>query len=488
LAFCVGATIIFGRLARVARRGGEIPYCPRFLLRAAKYFFLPSARRALPLASGSGRQYHPHAMMELLSQLLSGRMLVARGLTVLAALLLISIGLATLYAAGHPLGVGSDDQSREVGKIAGYFDRQIVFAAVAIFAMVLASSFSYRLLGPLSYILYGLILVMLAILLVARVTHGVPFATPRNGAYCWFSFGGLQVQPSEFCKLAYIVALAWYLRYRTNCRNFSALVGPFIFALAPMVMILLEPDLGTVMLMMPILFAMLFVAGAKGRHLVLIVLLAGACTPVFWHFMSGYQRMRVSSMLLQSDWLREKARSNPTLGNILAGGSSRIRNWERNEGYQLQQSKYAIASGGLTGYGWRNGPYLKYDLLPERHNDFVFSLVAHQWGFVGCMVLLLLYAMIVVCGISIAVSNTDPFGRLIAVGIVTMFAVEILVNISMAVGLMPITGITLPLISYGGSSLLIHTAALGLLNNIGRSKPFNVAGSPFKYGNEPEML
>jgi rod shape determining protein RodA len=415
-------------------------------------------------------------------------MLFARALMVLAALAVLSVGLLTIYAAGHPSGMDDDSASREIQKIAACYDRQVLFAAVAVFAMVLASSFSYRLLGPISYVLYAIILVMLAILLVARYTGKIPFAPPRNGAFCWFSFGGIQVQPSEFCKLAYIVALAWYLRYRTNCRDFAALIGPFVFALAAIMMILLEPDLGTVMLMMPILFAMLFVAGAQGKHLVLILLLAAACAPVFWNRMSGYQRMRISSMLLQSDWLRDKARSNATLGGILAGGSSKIRNWEKNEGYQLQQSKFAIASGGLTGYGWRNGPYLKYDLLPERHNDFIFSLIAHQWGFAGCMGLLTLYGIIIVCGISIAISNTDPFGRLIAVGIVTMFAVEILVNMAMSVGLMPIAGLTLPLVSYGGSSIVIHMAGIGLLNNVGRSKPFNVAGSPFRYGDEPEML
>jgi cell division protein FtsW (lipid II flippase) len=427
-------------------------------------------------------------MLELLRQLLSGRLLFVRAVMIAAAATLVTIGLATIYAAGHPAGIDPDAASKGIQELAPRYDRQLLFTAVAFFVLIIASSFSYRLLGSISYILYAVVLFMLAILLAAKYLHHIPFATPRNGAYCWFSFGGLQLQPSEFCKLTYIVALAWYLRYRTNCRNFSSLVGPFVFTLVPIVMILKEPDLGTVMLMMPILFAILFVAGAKGKHLVLIVLLAVTAMPVFWKFMDGYQRMRVASMLLQNDWLREKARSNPTFGNIIAGGSSKLRNWERNEGYQLQQSKYAIASGGLMGYGWRNGPYLKYDLLPERGNDFIFSLIAHQWGFVGCMMILFLYAVMILCGISIAFSNSDPFGRLIAVGIITMFAVEALVNISMSVGLMPITGLNLPFVSYGGSSLVINMAALGLLNNIGRSRPFNIAGSSFKYGDEPEML
>jgi rod shape determining protein RodA len=427
------------------------------------------------------------AMLESLSQILSGRMLAARVIMVAAAAALISIGLATIYAAGHPAGVDPTAASRKIHDISLKYDRQMLFAAVAFFAMVVASSFPYRLLGRVSYLFYGIILVMLAMLLVARVVH-IPFIDSSHGSYRWFTFGNMQFQPSEFCKLAYIVALAWYLRYRTNCRSFFALVGPFVFTLAPMVMILLEPDLGTVLLMLPILFAMLFVAGAKGRHLIIILLMAVAAMPIFWNFMGGYQKMRVASMLFQNNWLRQKALQNPRVGFILAGGSNKIRNWERNEGYNLMASKYAVASGGVTGYGWRNGPYLRYDLLPERHTDFIFSLIAHQWGFVGSMTLIFLYAVIIGCGLFIAVSNTDPFGRLIAVGIITMFAIEILVNISMTLGLMPITGITLPLVSYGGSSLVIHMAALGLLNNVGRSKPFSVATSPFKYGNDPEML
>jgi rod shape determining protein RodA len=228
---------------------------------------------------------------------------------------------------------------------------------------------------------------------------------------------------------------------------------------------------------------MLFVAGARTRHLVIIAILAVLVSPLLWHYgMKPYQRMRISSVLLQNEWLRQKAQENETLGAILAGGSSRLKNWDREAGYHLKHSKFAIASGGLAGYGFRHGPYIKYgQFLPERHNDFIFVLIGHQWGFVGCLLVLALYAVIIACGLEIAVHNTEPFGRLIAVGIVAMFAVEVLVNISMTLGLMPITGLTLPLVSYGGSSLMVSAAALGLLNNVGKSRPFSVAGEPFSY-------
>jgi cell division protein FtsW (lipid II flippase) len=134
----------------------------------------------------------------------------------------------------------------------------------------------------------------------------------------------------------------------------------------------------------------------------------------------------------------------------------------------------------MRGYGFRQGPFIKYDFLWARHNDFVFAIIAHQLGFVGCLGLLLLYVVIIGCGLEIAGNNTDPFGRLLSVGIVAMFAVEVIVNVSMTVGLMPITGLTLPLVSYGGSSLLVSMMALGLLNNVGRYRPFSVAQKPFE--------
>ncbi|MHC4546731.1 MAG: FtsW/RodA/SpoVE family cell cycle protein, partial [Planctomycetota bacterium] len=149
--------------------------------------------------------------------------------------------------------------------------------------------------------------------------------------------------------------------------------------------------------------------------------------------------------------------------------------WKSDWGYQLIRSKYAVASGGAKGYGFRQGPFVKYDFLWARHNDFIFAVIAHQWGFLGCLALLGLYVVIVGCGLKIAMHNTDPFGRLLAVGITSMFAVQIIVNVGMTVGLMPITGLTLPFVSYGGSSLLVSMAAVGFLNNIGRCRPYRLA-------------
>jgi rod shape determining protein RodA len=185
-------------------------------------------------------------------------------------------------------------------------------------------------------------------------------------------------------------------------------------------------------------------------------------------------------VLLQNSWIAEKAEQYPILGKILVGRNFTAKQWENQWGYHLIRSKFAIASGGMTGYGFRQGPFIKYDFLVHRHNDFIFSIIAHQWGFLGCLGLFGLYACIISCGLEIAQHNTDPFGRLLAVGIVAMFAVEVIVNVGMTMGLMPITGLTLPLVSYGGSSLLVSMTAVGLLNNVGRCRPFSVARKAFE--------
>jgi rod shape determining protein RodA len=447
-------------------------------------------------------------------ELLKGRQFEVRVTLLAATLSLILTGIITIYALGHPRrpalsepvpsvvegvegsepssatvqenpqssppAAGSNDQSSD---LANLWKKQLFFAMLGLGAIVLVNLVSYRWFGQFGYWVYGVVLVMLAVLLLDKFIE-LPFIPIINGARRWIriplGFGSLNIQPSEICKPAYIIALAWYLRYRSNYRNFKALIGPFILTLAPMVLILLEPDLGTVLLMLPIFFAMVFAAGAKVRHLAMIILAALVISPVLWHGMQPYQRLRISSVLLQNDWLRQKAEEHPTLGKILVGSTFSTKRWKNDWAYHLIRSKYAVASGGTTGYGFGRGPFVKYDFLPERHNDFIFAIISHQWGFVGCVVVLLLYVLLFLCGLEIAVANTDPFGRLLATGIVAMFAIQVIVNVMMTVGLMPITGITLPLVSYGGSSLVITMACIGLLNNVGRWRPFTVAPRAFE--------
>jgi len=264
------------------------------------------------------------------------------------------------------------------------------------------------------------------------------------------------------------------LRYRSNYRNLSALIPPFILTFLPMVLILLEPDLGTVLLMMPVFLSMLFLAGAKTKHILAIIILAILAFPILWLGMHDYQRMRISSVLFQSgvdgseSWFKTQSRTHPWLASTLGVTPERLRNWEVGEGYQLNRSKLAIASGGLSGQGYRSGPFIKYRFLPDRHNDFIFALVCHQWGFAGAVLVIGLYALLIVCGLEIAAASSNIFASFVAAGVSIIFAIQVLVNISMTIGIMPITGITLPFISYGGSSLLVNLLSVGLVNNIGR--------------------
>jgi rod shape determining protein RodA len=411
---------------------------------------------------------------------LKGRLLAVRICLLATTFLLIVIGIVTIYSVGHP---AEPSAASKVGDLAGNWKKQVVFAAVGFFGFLFINSINYRRLGEISYWVFGVVIVLLMLLLVSKYVVVLPFARPKHDTFrwIWIRIGGRELpslQPSELCKLAYIIALAWYLRYRSNYRQFKALVGPFALTVLPMALILLEPDLGTVMLMMPILFAMLFVAGAKVKHLLIIILMAILISPFMWFKMQTYQRIRVSSVFLQSSTIRAAAEKNQWLGEILVGTKFTENRWRNDWGFHLIRSKYAIASGGVnngTGYGFRKGPFVKYNFLTERHNDFIFAVIAEQWGFWGCLGLIGLYVIIIACGLEIAANNTDPFGRLLVVGILAMFLVEIIENIGMTMGIMPITGLTLPFVSYGGSSLLVNMMAVGLLNNIGRCRPFNLA-------------
>lgn len=410
---------------------------------------------------------------------LKSRLIFARLLMLSAALLLILIGIAAIYSVANPADI-SPAGVKNVGQLAPFWKKQAFFACLGIACFISVNAVNYRRLGDLSFWFYSLALVLLVVLLVGKFV-GLAFVPEINGSYRWIQLeiGGFTLpamQPSEFCKLAYILALSWYLRYRSNYRSFRVLIGPFVLTLLPMVLILPEPDLGTVLIMMPILFTMLFVAGAKGKHLLIIILLAVLISPLLWYKMRPYQQTRISSVLLQNGWVQKQAAAHPWLGRLLVGEKFTPERWMQAGGYQLIRSKFAVASGGFSGYGFRQGPFIKYNFfLPESHNDFIFAIIAHQWGFLGSAGVLILYVIIIICGLEIAAGNTDPFGKLLAVGIVGIFAVEVVVNIGMTLGLMPITGLTLPLVSYGGSSLVVSMALLGILNNVGRCRPFTAA-------------
>jgi len=369
----------------------------------------------------------------------------------LAVAILCAMGLASIYATEQAAARPSLQ----------YTIRQAFYLGVGVIAMVLTALTSYQKLGRWAYGIFAVLLGVLALLAVASRLPLDWLVPEIRGTRRWIRLPGFQLQPSEFMKIAYILALARYLRYRSNYRTLRGLIGPFALTLVPMVLILREPDLGTVILLLPVLFAMLYVAGAKLKHLLLITCMGLASMPLFYFFgMKEYQRDRIRVLLRQAD-------PDPR--------------WRMDQGYQLFQSKVAIGSGGLTGQGFARGTFIQPTFLPDKHNDFIFAVIAHQWGFLGSMLVLACFVVLVIAAAEIATFTPDPFGRLLAVGVAALLAAQMLINIGMAVGLMPITGMTLPFVSFGGSSLIANFIALGLLISVAQRRPWLLAPEPFEF-------
>lgn len=321
----------------------------------------------------------------------------------------------------------------------------------------------YLRIGRYAYLIYGLVVAALVLLVLDRWID-VPLVPVRRNTRRWIDLGLLSVQPSEFMKLALILALARYLRFRTSYRTWLGLLPPFVMTLAPMALILLQPDLGTVLMLLPVLFVMLFVAGARRKHLGTIVLLGLASLPVFYAFgMKDYQRARIQALFRQNT-------DDPR--------------WHMREGYQLRQSLIALGTGGLAGEGYGRGAFVRYGLLPDDHNDFIFAIIGNQLGLFGCVLVILAYVTIVICGLEVALVTNEPFGRLLCVGVVVMIVAQALLNICMTIGLAPITGMTLPFVSFGGSSLWANFLALGLLVDVARRRPMLIAHPPFEHRDE----
>ena len=388
---------------------------------------------------------------------------------------LVMLGIASIYVTDTHY-VRGDDGPRNAAK-------QCVFVLASVLLSIGVLKIGYQAISRHAYAIFLVAFIALVPLFVAKLLH-VDFGglmKPINGAYRWIRLPGFQLQPSEFMKVAYLIALAWYLRYRKNYRRFGGLLIPFVGSALPLALILVEPDLGTVLLLLPVLFAMLFMAGARISHLLIIVMAAVAAAPLVWGQIKGYQRMRVTAVLLQSDRLRQVVIDNPDGYPALVTSKRQAIEWAASSGYQLVHSKNAVGSGGLLGFGWGDGVYVNNPLLPDRHNDFVLSIIGHQWGLLGCLLVLVCYAVIVLVGARVASVTPDPFARLLVVGVVVLIATQVLINVGMTVGLMPITGMTLPFVSYGGSSLMTNFIAVALLISVSQRRPFLLSTKPFEF-------
>lgn len=402
--------------------------------------------------------------------------LTQAGWVILTAVMILTlIGVASIYVTDTHYVAGHDGPRNAA--------KQLVRVAVSLIVGLCILRIGYYQIARHAYLIFFAALLLLVPLLLAEVFHTSfgGLTAPRNGAYRWIHLPGFPLQPSELMKVAFVLALAWYLRNRSSYRKFGGLMIPLAISTVPLALILKEPDLGTVLLLVAVLLTMLFMAGAKVKHLLIIGLVGLAAAPVAWNQIKPYQRLRVTAVLLQSDALRKSIIDEPDKYEHLATKRQAIE-WAASSGYQLVHSKNAIGSGGVIGYGWGDGMYVTGSLLPDRHNDFVFALIGHQWGLIGCLVVLACYAVITMSGVLIATMTAEPVARLVAVGVTALIVTQVLVNVGMSIGLMPITGMTLPFVSYGGSSLLTNFIAISLLISVSQRRPFLLALKPFEFG------
>lgn len=338
------------------------------------------------------------------------------------ALGIIGFGLPFLHSSATP----SD------------FNRQIVWLAIGLAALVFFTIVDYHLWIRYAYWIYA----GAAGLLVA-----VMFAPPINNARSYLRIGSVGMQPSELFKLALIMALAHHLGKRENQHMLHGLIIPFLLTLAPLFLILKQPDLGTALTIPPILFTTLWASGARFSHLAGAVAMGLASLWPLWNYgMKPYQKARIFAFFEPEKY-------------------------ESAEAYQLLMSLTAIGSGGVSGLGLGNGVITDLNLLPEKHNDFIFGVIAEEGGFAasgGIVVLFLLFAFI---GLHIAWTAGDRFGRLLATGVAVIVGWQAVLNIYVVTGLFPTTGVTLPLVSYGGSSVVVTCAMIGIVLNVSQSRP-----------------
>ena len=343
--------------------------------------------------------------------------------------------------------------------------RQLVWYALGIGAGVALCLVDYHTLARWSYVAYGASIFFLVIVLIPHIgtTHGW-------GAQRWIDLGFFQFQPSEFAKLAFILAAANYLsRPVDELRQRRVFWKGIGMILLPFVLILKEPDLGSALVLLPTGLVMMLVAGTPKRYLLRLLGTVGVLAVLFladilfapprWQVpMQSYQRQRLL-VYFGADF----ATANATPAEKAAA-----RRLQFDKSYQVTQALISVGSGGLLGKGWCKGDQTALGFLPPgaAHNDFIFSVIAEEEGFVGSLVVLTLYAVILFTGLRIAGQARDRLGKLVAVGVVTLLFSHVFVNIGMNIRIVPVTGIPLPLLSYGGSSVLCSLIALGLMQNV----------------------
>jgi rod shape determining protein RodA len=344
----------------------------------------------------------------------------------LLLLLLAAISLLNLYSATYPI--------RNVGG-SQVFAKQIYWFLVGFVVLLLMTTFNYSALEGLAYPAYFFSVALLGLVLfVGKITSG----TQR-----WLNLGIVSFQPSELAKITLLMILAKFFSQKGGYKEYRLrdLWQPFMLIGIPSILILKEPDLGTSLLLVLVSVSMILFVKVYWKSLMIAVVSALSVAPFVWFRLKEYQQMRILTFL------------RPDMDPLGAG-------------YHINQSKIAIGSGLFWGKGFLKGTQTRLHFLPEQHTDFAFSVLAEEWGFIGSVVLLVIYLILILWGLNIAKNSKDRFGSIMAVGIVAIIFWQVVINVGMVTGLLPVVGIPLLLFSYGGSSLITTMAAMGLLMNI----------------------
>lgn len=350
-------------------------------------------------------------------------------ITFLTVVAISAVGVLTIFSATRQPGTAAQSP---------LFLKQMVWFAIGVVGLIVFVSFDYIWLARLAFIAYVVGLVLLGVVLV--------MGKVGMGAQRWISLGPVAFQPSEFFKLVFIMMLSRYLSGMKGPVGLGEMLRVFFMVVfIPFVLLFKQPDLGTAVVVFAIFLSMILSKGLQKKAVLLIVAISLVSLPflgnIMWTGLKDYQKNRLVAFI--------DPEADPA-----------------GIGYHINQSKIAIGSGEFLGKGYLNGTQGPFRFLPERHTDFIFAVFAEEWGFAGCIALLALYLLLIVRGLDTALKAKDGFGRMLALGISLMFTIYFFVNVGMTLGIMPVVGIPLPFLSYGGTALLSNFISVGVLINV----------------------
>jgi rod shape determining protein RodA len=336
------------------------------------------------------------------------------------------VGILNIYSTGFSLTPS--------GQTALYI-KQSQWIILGLIFMFVAFGIDYRIINRYAYVIYGVSIFLLVLVFVYGYT--------AHGSQRWITFWGFSFQPSELMKLTTILALARFFDNHKSNGGYQVrdLVVPFSIVLVPFIFIVKQPDLGTALILFILFFSIVFFVGIHWKSLLMTTFGAIIMGPLAWHFLKDYQKERILTLL------------NPEKDPLGAG-------------YHILQSIIAVGSGGVLGKGFLKGTQTQLKFLPEQQTDFVFSVFAEEWGFVGGVLLVIVFLTLILWGLKISLRSRDLLGGVISFGITMLIFWEVFINIGMVLGILPVVGIPLPFLSYGGSSIIVLMLGMGLLMNI----------------------